>query len=181
MTQRTCVPGEAAETTHARLSATALAEHANACAVADAFLRDDMTPGPESMPPDLVLTRTGAGRSATIGAGTPDERRFTDHEALRVYVKTCLVRSLTVRREGWTRPSPEDSRIEPDTARLLLHSDKSAGKCVTDIVARIGMDRSLDAPHLRYQDGTGRMQPFNHRVHGIDERGVCYVAGLFTA
>lgn len=179
MNDRPYVPGEDPETTHARLNAAALAEHANACAAADAFLRDDLTPDPEQMPSDLLLTRTAAGRRATIGAGTPGERQFTDHQGLRVYVRTCLVMSLTVRRDGWTLPVPEDGRIEADTARLVLRSDKT-GRSVVDIVARIGMDGSLDAPRLRHEDGEGRVQDFDHRIHNLNERGVRYVASLFT-
>lgn len=165
--------------TYARLTAAALASHANACAVADAFLVDGTTPDRDNLPPDLVLAETAHGRLARIDADTPDERQFTSHEALRVYVKTCLVRSLTVRREGWTLPVPGDGRIEPDAARLVLHADKTADRYVTEIVARIGMDKSLDLPQLRHEDEHGRMQPFDHHAHDLDERGVWYVAGLF--
>ena len=73
------------------------------------------------MPPELALARNEAGRVAVIGAGTPDEREFTSHEALRAYVRRCVVMSLTVRRNGWTLPDPQDARIEPDSARLLDH------------------------------------------------------------
>ncbi|MCY4636590.1 MAG: hypothetical protein OXG04_19175, partial [Acidobacteria bacterium] len=76
----------------------------------------------------------------------------TSHEALRAYVRRCVVMSLTVRRDGWTLPDPEDARIEPDSARLLLRP----GNPVVDIVARIGMDRPLDAAHLRYNSTSAR-------------------------
>ena len=163
-------------TTHARLSAAALASHANACATADAFLRDGTTPAPENLPPDLVLAGAGAERAAVIGAETPDERQFTSREALQVYVRRLVVRSLSVRRDGWTLPGPTDGRIEPDTARLLLRP----GAPVIDIVAEIGMNRSLVSPQLRYNDATDHMQPFDHGAHELDERGIRYVTSLFT-
>ncbi len=162
--------------THARLSAAALASHANACAAADAFLAGGAAPDPERMPPDLALTGSGADRAAVIGNDTPDERRFTSREALREYVRTFFVMTLTVRRNGWTAPDPADPRIQPDTARLLLHP----GNPLVDIVARIGMDGSLDAPQLRYDDEHGRMQRFDHDIHELDEQGVPWVASLFT-
>ncbi len=84
--------------------------------------------------------------------------------------------SLTVRRNGWTLPDPQDARIEPDSARLLLRP----GNPVVDIVARVGMNRSLDAAHLRYKDSRDEMQRFDHRVHQLDDLGVRYVASLFT-
>lgn len=163
-------------TTHARLSAAVLASHANACATADAFLRDGASPAPEDLPPNLVLTGTGTERVAVIDAGAPDERQFTAREALRAYVRSCVVMSLSVRRDGWTLPGPADGRIEPDTARLLLRPDHP----VVDIVARIGMNRSLVAPQLRYNDADDRMQPFDHAVHELDEHGIGYIARLFT-
>lgn len=161
-------------TTHARLSAAALASHANACAASDAFLADGTTPGPENLPADLVLAESGGRRLATIEAGTPDERQFTSVDALRVYVRRCLVASLTVRRDGWTAPDPADSRIRPDSARLLLRT----GNPLIDIIAGIGMDGSLDAPSLRYGDA-GSMRRFDHGAHELDERGIRYVASLF--
>ena len=176
MTQKRHSPHEDPVTAHARLNAAALASHANACAVADAFLRDGTRPAPENAPADLVLTGTGADRAAVIGAGTPDERQFTSREALRVYVRRCVVMSLSVRREGWTLPGPADTRIEPDSARLLLRP----GQPVVDIVACIGMHRALDAPQLRYADAEDRMQPFDHAVHELDEHGIRWVASLFT-
>ena len=176
MTHERHHPNEDPATTHARLSAAALASHANACAAADAFLADGVSPDPEDMPSDLVLTRNKAQRVAVIDAGAPDERQFTSREALRAYVRTCLVVSLSVRRDGWTLPGPEDARIEPDSARLLLRP----GVPLVDILARIGMDRSLDAPQLRYNNGDDRMQCFDHDVHQLDDRGVRYVASLFT-
>lgn len=175
MTHKRHFPNEDPVTAHARLSAAVLASHANACAAADAFLADGTSPDPERMPPDLVLTGSGANRVAVIDAGTPDERQFTSREALRAYVRRCVVMSMSVRREGWTLPGPNDARIEPDTARLLLRP----GKPVVDIVARIGMDRSLDAPRLRY-DGHDRIHRFDHEAHELDDRGVRYVASLFT-
>ena len=177
MTRERHVPDEDPVTTHARLSAAALASHANACAAADAFLHDGTLPGPEYMPPDLALTGTGNERVAVIGAQTPDERQFTSREALRAYVRTCVVMSLSVRRDGWTLPDPTDGRIYPDTARLLLRP----GRPVVDIVAEIGMHRSLVAPGLRYNDADDHMQPFDHAVHELDERGVRWIASLFTA
>ena len=176
MTQKRHFPHEDPVTTHARLSAAALASHANACAAADAFLRDGTTPAPEKLPPDLVLAGTGPSRAAVIGADTPDERRFTSREALQVYVRRLLVKSVSVRRDGWTLPGPTDGRIEPDTARLLVRP----GEPVVDIVARIGMCRSLSAPRLRYADANDCMQPFDHAVHELDERGVRWIASLFT-
>lgn len=160
--------------THARLTAAALAAHANACAAADAFLVDGTTPGPGDLPADLVLAETADGRLATIGTGTPDERQFTSLAALRVYVRTCLVANLSVRRDGWTAPDPADSRIRPDTARLLLRTANP----VVDIVAGIGMDSSLDAPGLRYGNDDS-MRRFDHHAHALDERGVRYLASLF--
>ena len=146
MTHERHFPNEDPATTHARLSAAVVAAHANACAAADAFLSGGAPPDLRQMPPKLKLTRNEAGRVAVIDTGTPDEREFTSHEALRAYVRRCVVMSLTVRRDGWTLPDPEDARIEPDSAPLLLRP----GNPVVDIVARIGMDRSLDAAHLRY-------------------------------
>ena len=177
MTHERHHPREDHAATHARLTAAALASHANACAAADAFLAEGLSPAPEHMPPDLALTGAGAGRRAVIDADSPDERQFTSHEALRAYVRTCLVMNLTVRRDGWTLPDPNDARVDPDTARLLLRP----GNPVVDIVAQVAMDRSLDAPRLRYNDETGRMLRFDHHVHQLDERGVRYVASLFTA
>lgn len=161
--------------THARLIAAALAAHTNACAAADAFLVDGTPPGPDNMPPDLILAETADGRLATIGACTPDERQFTHLAALRAYVRTCLVAGLSVRRDGWTAPDPADSRIRPDTARLLLR----IANPVVDIVAAVGMDGSLDAPGLRYGDDDG-MRRFDHHAHALDERGVRYLASLFN-
>ena len=169
-------PNEDPVTTHARLNTAALASHANACAAADAFLHDGSTPAPENLPADLVLTGTGAERVAVIGAETPDERRFSSHEALRVYVRRCLVMSLSVRRESWTVPGPSDGRIDADTARLLLRRDSP----VIDIVAQIGMNRSLVSPQLRYNDANDRMQTFDHALHELDEHGVRYIADLFA-
>ena len=176
MTDERYFPGEDPVTTHARLSAAALAAHANACATADAFLRDGTTPAPENLPPDLVLAGAGPARAAVTGAETPDERRFTSREALQVYVRGLLVKSLSVRRDGWTLPGPTDGRIEPDTARLLLRRDAPA----IDIVAEIGMNRSLRSPRLRYNDANDRMQPFDHGAHELDERGIRYIASLFA-
>ena len=176
MTQKRHFPHEDPVTTHARLSAAALASHANACAAADAFLRDGTKPAPENVRADLVLTGTSADRAAVIGAETPDERQFTSHEALRVYVKRSVVTNLSVRRDGWTLPGPNDGRIEPDSARLLL----SPHRPVIDIVAHIGMNRSLVSPQLRYKDADDHMQPFDHGVHELDERGIRWVASLFT-
>jgi len=51
---------------------------------------------------------------------------------------------------------------------------------VIDIVASIGMDRSLDAAHLRYKDSRDQMQRFDHSAHQLDDRGVLYIASLFT-
>ncbi len=136
MTHERHFPNEDPATTHARLSAAVVAAHANACAAADAFLSGSVPPDLRQMPPELKLTRNEAGRVAVIDTGTPDEREFTSHEALRAYVRRCVVMSLTVRRDGWTLPDPEDARIEPDSARLLLRP----GNPVVDIVARIGMD-----------------------------------------
>ena len=169
-------PNEDPATTHARLSAAVVASHANACAAADAFLSGSVPPDLRQMPPELKLTRNEAGRVAVIDTGTPDEREFTSHEALRAYVRRCVVMSLTVRRDGWTLPDPEDARIEPDSARLLLRP----GNPVVDIVARIGMDRSRDAAHLRYKDSRDQMQRFDHHVHQLEDHGVRYVASLFT-
>ena len=160
--------------THARLTAAALASHANACAAADAFLTDGTTPDPDNLPDDLVLTDTADGRVARIDAGTSDERQFTSLAALRVYVRKHVVASLAVRRDGWTAPDPADARIRPDTARLLLQT----GNPLVDIVAGIGMDGSLDAPKLRYGDDS-RMLQFDHDAHELDDRGVHYLAGLF--
>ncbi len=176
MTQHRQFPNEDPATTHARLSAAVMAEHANACAAADAFLADGTSPHPERIPPGLVLTETGGERVATIDAATPDERQFSSHEALRAYVRRCVVINVTVRRDGWTLPCPDDARIEADTARLLLRP----GDPVIDIVARIGMDRSLDAPYLRYNNGDDHIQRFDHQTHQLDEWGVRYVASLFT-
>lgn len=174
MTYERDFPSENPVTTHARLTAAALASHANACAAADAFLIDGTTPGPDNLPPDLVLTETADGRLARIDAGTPDERQFTSLAALRVYVRKCVVASLTVRRNGWTTPDPADARIRPDTARLLLQT----GNPVIDIIAGIGMDGSLDAPRLRYGNDSGMLQ-FDHDAHELDDRCVHYLAGLF--
>ena len=160
--------------THARLTAAALASHANACAAADAFLTDGTTRGPDDLPPDLVLAETADGRLATIDAATPDERQFTSVAALRVYVRKCVVASVTVRRDGWTAPDPADARIRADTARLLLQTENP----VVDIVAGIGMDGFLDAPRLRYGNDSCMLQ-FDHDAHGLDDRGVHYLAELF--
>lgn len=177
MTQQRHFADEDPVTTHARLSAAALAAHANACAVADAFLAAGMSPEPEEMPSELKLAGKGDERVAVIGAGTPDERQFSSHESLRVYVRRCVVINLTVRREAWTLPGQQDSRIEPDSARLLLRP----GNPVVDIVAEIGMDRSLHAPQLRYDDSRKGMQRFDHDAHELADSGVQYVASLFTA
>ena len=172
------VHGEArAATTDARLCAAALAEHANACAVADAFLADGTTPDPENIPPNLVLAVKDAVRGATLDAETPDERTFTSNEALQVYVRHCLVKNMTVRRMSWTLASPADGRIEPDTARLLLRGSRPT----IDIVASIGMDGVLDTPILRHEDEEDGMLMFNHADHGLNKQGVAYVARLFRA
>jgi hypothetical protein len=176
MTHERHHPREDPATTHARLTAAALAAHASACAAADDFLAEGVSPEPEDMPPDLMLTGADSRPRAVIDADSPDERQFTSREALHAYVRTCLVINVTVRRDGWTLPDPEDARIEPDTARLLLR----AGDPVIDIAARIGMDGSLDAPRLRYEDGNDRMQEFDHDAHQLDERGIRYIAGLFA-
>ena len=176
MTHKRHFPNENPVTTHARLNAAVLASHANACAAADAFLADGTSPDPENMPPDLVLGRNPTGRVVVIGAETPDERQFTAREALRAYVRSCVVMSLTVRRDGWTLPGPADGRIEPDSARLLLRP----GHPVVDILAPIGMNRSLVAPQLRYNDADDSMQPFDHAIHELDEQGVRWIASLFT-
>ncbi|MYK87458.1 MAG: hypothetical protein F4018_03420 [Acidobacteria bacterium] len=161
--------------THARLTAAALAELANACAAADAFLVDGTILDPENPPATIVLADTENGRRATIDAGAPDEWQFTDIAALRVYVRTCLVASMSVRREGWTAPNPADSRIRPDTARLLLRTSNP----LVDIVAGIGRDGSLDAPSLRYGNDDSGMRRFDHNAHELDERGIRYLASLF--
>ena len=176
MTHEPHAANEDPVTTHARLNAAALASHANACAAADAFLQRRQYASGRNLPADLVLTGTGAERVAVIGAETPDERRFSSHEALRVYVRRCLVMSLSVRRESWTVPGPNDGRIDADTARLLLRRDRP----VIDIVAQIGMNRSLVSPQLRYNDANDRMQSFDHALHELDEHGVRYIAGLFA-
>lgn len=162
-------------TTHARLAAAALAAHANACAAADAFLRDGTTPGGNNTPGDLVLSQTTRKRSARIDAGTPDEREFSVSEALQAYVRRCLVKSQTVRRLGWTAADPEDARIQPDSARLLLHT----GNPLVDITAAIRMDGSLDAPTLRYGSDESAMQRFDHNAHNLEETGIRYIASLF--
>lgn len=162
-------------TTHARLTAAALAEHASACRIADAFLVDGTRPDPETAPSDLLLARNGDERKATIGAETADEREFTSFTALRGYVRRVLVKSMTVRREGWTVPHPVNALITPDTARLLLRT----GNPVVDIVARIGMNGELNTPALRYEDANHDTRVFDHEKHQLDARGTRYIAELF--
>ena len=161
-------------TTHARLSAAAFAAHLNTCAAADAFL-GGAAPDPEDNP-DLRLAATPAGRrEAVIEPGTADQREFGDVDTLRDYVRTEVVVTLTVRREGWTVPDPNRPRIEPDSARLLLHG----GNPVVDVVAAVAMDGSLDEPRLRYNDAGDRMLTFDHKAHELPDLGIRYLAGLF--
>ena len=161
-------------TTHARLSAAAFAAHLNACAAADAFL-GGAARDPEDNP-DLRLAATPAGRrEAVLEPGTAEQHKFGDVDTLRDYVRTEVVVALTVRREGWTVPDPNRARIEPDSARLLLHS----GNPVVDVVAAVAMDGSLDEPRMRYTDAGDRMLTFDHEAHKLRDNGICYLAGLF--
>ncbi len=161
-------------TTHARLSAAAFATHLNACAAADAFLRGGVANLEER--PDLRLGTTPKGdREAVIDPETSDERRFDTVDALRDYARTEVAVALTVRREGWTVPDPKRPRIEPDSARLLLHG----GNPVVDVVAAVAMDGSLDEPHLRHNDAEDRMRTFDHEAHELPNDGIRYLASLF--
>ena len=161
-------------TTHARLSAAAFAAHLNACAAADAFL-GGAAPDPEDNP-DLRLAATPAShRETVLEPGTAEQRKFGDVDTLRDYVRTEVVVALTVRREGWTVPDPNRPRIEPDSARLLLHG----GNPVVDVVAAVAMDGSLDEPRLRYNDAGDRMLTFDHEAHKLRDDGIRYLAGLF--
>ena len=160
--------------THGRLSAAAFAAHLNACAAADAFL-GGAAADPEDNP-SLRLGATPAGRrEAILEPETADQRRFDDVDTLRDYVRTKVMVALTVRREGWTVPDPNRPRIEPDSARLLLHR----GNPVVDVVAAVAMDGSLDEPRLRYNDASDRMLTFDHETHELPDRGIRYLAGLF--
>ena len=161
-------------TTYGRLSAAAFAAHLNTCAAADAFL-GGAAADPEDNP-DLRHGATTAGRrEATLEPGTADQRGFEDVGTLRDYVRSEVVVALTVRREGWTVPDPNRPRIEPDTARLLLHG----GNPVVDVVAAVAMDGSLDEPRMRYNDASDRMRTFDHEAHELRDDGILYLAGLF--
>ena len=117
MTQQPSYRKEDQAATHARLSADALASHANACAAADAFLVDGTTPGAANLPADIVLADTADGRLATIDAGTPDERQFTITAALRVYVRTCLVSGIAT-----------DGEVRKMRQRLVKRIVKAVGE-----------------------------------------------------
>ena len=80
-----------------------------------------------------------------------------------------------MRREGWTVADPQATGIHPDSARLILHG----GDPVVDVVTFIAMNGSLADPHLRHNDAAGRMVPFDHAAHGLNERGTRYLASLF--
>ena len=161
-------------TTHGRLSAAAFAAHLNTCAAADTFLGG--APADPEKNPDLRLGITPAGRrEAVLEPGTADQREFGDVDTLRNYARTEGVVALTVRREGWTVPDPNRPRIEPDSARLLLHG----GNPVVDVVAAIAMDGSLDEARLRYNNSSDRMRTFDHEAHDLRNDGIRYLAGLF--
>ena len=62
------------------------------------------------------------------GAGTRNERQFTYHEALHVYVPTILVMNLTVRRQRWTLPDPTDSRHRARRGPAAVAPRRPAGR-----------------------------------------------------
>ena len=166
-------------TTHARLTAAACAEHANACAAAAHFLSGETIPE-DQVPPNLQLLDDAddplrPGRRAVLDPGDRDQRSFTSRNALDDHARNRIVISLTVRRDGWTVPEPGHPHVEPDTARLLLR----AANPVVDIVAGIAMNGTLDAPRLRYRDANDRMTTFDHATHELDENGIRYLASLF--
>lgn len=172
-------PHEDAVTAHARLKAATLAAHLDACARGDEFLRGDAgdnTGDDTADNANVQLSRTTDGiRNVTIEPGTPEERIFTTLEALRSYVHQELVLSFTVRREGWTVPDPRRPRIEPDTARLLLH----AGHPVIDVVAAIAMDGTLHEPRLRHNDAANDMVDADDHNQERQHPGIRYVTTLF--
>ena len=168
-------PHEDAVTAHARLKAATLAARLDACARTDEFLRGDAGDSAAD-DADLQLSRTADGiRTVIIEPGTPQERSFRKVDALRNYVRQELVLSFTVRREGWTVPDPRRPRIEPDTARLLLH----AGHPVIDVVAAIAMDGTLHEPRLRHNDAANEMVDADDNEQKRQHPGIGYLATLF--
>ena len=170
---------EDAVTAHARVTARALANRLDACAAADAILSQmDHADGPsERTDLGFILKleiADHARRVAVLDSATADERWFQTLPELREHVRTILVRSFTVRREGWTVPDPQAAGIPPDSARLILH-----GNPIVDVVAAIAMNGRLADPCLRYNAAAGRMVPFDHAAHGLTERGIRYLASLF--
>ena len=171
---------EDAVTAHARVTAAALANRLDACAAADAFLSQMRhAHGPTDrtdLGPTVKLVATDdACRVAILDPATADEHWFETPHRLAQHVRTALVRSFTVRREGWTVADPQATGIHPDSARLILHR----GDPVVDVVTSIAMNGSLADPHLRHNDAAGRMVPFDHAAHGLNERGIRYLASLF--
>ena len=171
---------EDAVTAHARVTAAALANQLDVCAAADAFvsqMRDGHEPTDRTdLGPTLKLETTDdACRVAILDPATADERWFQTLQELREHVRTALVRSFTVRREGWTVLDPQAAGIPPDSARLILHGSNP----VVDVVTAIAMNGTLADPHMRHNDAAGRMVPFNHAAHDLTERGVRYLASLF--
>lgn len=170
---------EDAVTAHARVTAAALANRLDACAAADAFLSQMRhADGPTErtdLGPTLKLEIGDDIRRVTIlDPATANERWFQTVQSLREHVRTALVRSFTVRREGWTIPDSQAAGIPPDSARLILH-----GNPVVDVVAAIAMNGNLTDPCLRHNDAAGGMVPFDHAAHGLTERGIRYLASLF--
>ena len=170
---------EDATTVHARVTAAALANRLDACAAADAFLSqmghaDGPTERTDQGPGLKLETTDDARRVAILDPATANERSFQTRQELREHVRTTLVRSFTVRREGWTVPDPQAAGISPDSARLILH-----GNPVVDVVAAIAMNGSLTDPCLRHNAAGRRMIPFDYPAHGLTERGIRYLASLF--
>ena len=171
---------EDAVTAHARLTAAALANQLDVCAAADAFLSQmrhahDPTERTDLGPTLKLETTDDACRVAILDPATADERWFQTQQGLREHVRTALVRSFTLRREGWTVPDPLAAGIRPDSARLILHG----GNPVVDIVTAIAMNGTLADPRLRHNDAAGRMVPFDHAAHDLTERGIRYLSSLF--
>ena len=170
---------EDAATAHARVTAVALANRLDACAAADAFLSQIRHADGPSEQTDLEPTlkleiADDAHRVAILDPATADEHWFQTLHELREHVRTALVHSFTVRREGWTVPDPQATGIPPDSARLILH-----GNPVVDVVAAIAMNGSLADPCLRHNAAAGRMVPFDHAAHGLTQRGIRYLTSLF--
>ena len=119
------------------------------------------------MSPELALARNEAGRVAVIGAGTPDEREFTSHEALRAYVRRCVVarpRCARRRCRPGTRADPPERRIPcsapPSGLRFRRSSLRKRARPECRPTCRVGSFRT------RHADASVGVAPGRHRPSG---------------